>query len=60
MQNKKDHEWFQRSDFQLSIILVGVKLSEVYESAVEVIRNDKPGFVDKLTKNAGYVSLKFK
>ena len=56
MQNKNITNDFN----DILIILVGVKLSDVYESAVETIRNDKPGFVDKLTKNAGYVFLKFK
>ncbi|KAJ8303246.1 hypothetical protein KUTeg_019642 [Tegillarca granosa] len=32
----------------------GVKLNEVYEHVVSFVKKEKPGFVDKLTKNIGF------
>ena len=32
----------------------GVKLCEVYDAAVELVKDQKPDFVDKLTKSVGY------
>ena len=41
--------------YQLAVSSTGVKLSEVYDAAVEFVKKEKPAMVDKLTKNAGFV-----
>lgn len=38
-------------------VLLGVKLSDVFDAAVSFVKKEKPQFVDKLTKSAGLVNL---
>jgi hypothetical protein len=36
-----------------SFLFPGVKLADVYDGAVALVKQDKPAYVDKLTKSIG-------